>query len=160
VAKTLTDLAGQLAALPDELVKAQRRGVQRGALHVTRAIREEIRAATGGDMKLSGVGRKGARVGARYTVGGTVEPSAVVRATGPLQLIERDTKPHSIVPRPRRGQKRRKALRLANGKFAAAVNHPGTRGKEPFGRGVVRTRGDTGRIFDAEVQAGIRRALR
>ena len=80
-------------------------------------------------------------MGAKYTVRGTTNPTAVVKATGPLQLLERDTKPHTIAPRPRRGQTKRRALRLANGAFVAGVNHPGTKGKEPFGRGVTRTRG-------------------
>ena len=162
MAKDLAWVARMTARLPADLAAAQKRGVQQGALHVTRAVRDEIRQATGGDMKMgSGTGRAGKRVGAKYTlkgVGGNT--SAVVKATGPLQLLERDTKPHKIAPRRRRGQAKAKALRLANGKFAATVNHPGTKGKEPFGRGVVRTRGDTGPIYDREVQAAIRAALR
>lgn len=157
--KDLAWLARATATLPKELQDAQRRGVQRGAMHVTRAVRDEVRAATGGDMRLSGVGKKGARVGAKYTLRGGVNPSAVVKATGPMQLLEHDTKPHKIAPRRRRGQAKARALRLADGRFVAAVNHPGTRAKRPFEKGVVKTRGDTGPIFDREVQAAIRRAL-
>ena len=155
--KTLGDVARMTTRLPDELAKAQRRGVQRGALHVTRGIRDEVRAATGGDMKLSGVGRKGARVGAKYTLGGGSNPTALIKATGPMQLLEHNTRPHIIKPRKRRGAK---ALALRGGGFAAAVRHPGTTAKKPFEKGYLKTRGDTGRIYDREIQAGIRGALR
>lgn len=147
------------ASLPRDLQAAQRRGVAKGALHVTRGMRDEVRAATG-DMKLSGVGKRGARVGAKYTVKGTTNPTAVVKATGPAQLLEHDTKPHTIAPRRRRGQSKARALRLADGRFVASVQHPGTRAKKPYEKGFLKTRGQTGPIFDREVQAAIRGALK
>lgn len=159
--KDLAWLAKMTASLPKDLQAAQRRGVSKGALHVTRAMRDEVRAATGGDMKLSGgPGRKPKRVGAKYTVKGTTNPSAVVKATGPAQLIERDTKAHKIAPRRRRGQAKARALRLADGRFAASVQHPGTRGKRPYEKGYLRSRDATGPIFDREVQAAIGKALK
>ena len=154
----LKDLAGvtrMAAQLPGELQKGQKTGVRRSALFVTKAIRAEIRAATG-DSRLSGVGRRGARVGAGYDVKGNVNPTALITARGPLHLVERKTNPHTIAPR-RRG--RRKALALADGGFAAYANHPGTPAKRPFEKGYLRTRDQTGRIFDEEVQKSITRVL-
>lgn len=158
----LHDLAGitrMAAELPAELQRAQRRGVSGAALHVTQGIRGEIKAVTG-DGRLSGVGRRGAKVGARYDVKGTLNPTALITATGPLHLIERGTSPHVIRPRRRRGRGKRRVLAMADGRFAATARHPGTSGKAPFARGVTRTRGDTGAIFDREIQAAIRRVLR
>ena len=108
-------------------------------------------------MRLSGIGERGARVGARFDVFGTVNPSAVVKATGPLHLLEHDTDPHDIGPK--KGRRGAKALRLANGRFASGVHHPGTTGSRPFEKGYLKTRARTGPAFDAEVQKAIARAL-
>lgn len=160
MAKDLHDLARMMRDLPDELQKAQRRGVQKVALAVTTEIRGSIRTATGGDMRLSG-SKRGARVGARFDVRGQENPTAVVRATGPLHLLEHDTKPHDIAPKKRRRDgKKVRALRLADGSFRAVVHHPGTRAKKPFEKGYKKAQPHTGLIFDREMQAGIGRALR
>jgi hypothetical protein len=155
---SLTDLARMAAELPEELRRAQVRGVQKGALLVTRAIRAEIREATGGDNRLSGVGRRGARVGARYDVKGQVNPTAIVYATGPLHLIEHDTEPHDIQARNRR-RGGTSTMRFADGRFSRTAEHPGTTGSRPFEKGYLKTRDKTGPAFDREVQAAIRKAL-
>lgn len=141
--------------MPKEMRVAEQRAVRKSALAVTGGVRDEIRAATG-DMRLSGVGRRGAKVGARYTVAGA---KATIRATGPLQLIERPTRPHPIAPRKRRNGKR-KALRLADGRFVASVQHPGTRGKYPWSKGIEKTRGKSRATFEAEVRNAMIRAVR
>jgi len=142
--------------LPGELQKAQRRGVQQSALVVTRSIRQQVQNATGGDSRLSGVGRRGARVGVRYEVKGTTNPTALIRATGPMHLLEHNTAPHMIQPK----RKKIRALRLANGSFAAHVRHPGTRAKVPFEKGYLKARDETGKVFDQQVQQAIVRVLR
>lgn len=149
----ITDFA---SALPGELARAQQRGIRAGALAVTRSIRAETAQATGGDSRLSGVGRRGARVGARYDVKGVTNPTALIRATGPFQLIEHDTSAHPIRPRRRRRGGR---LRLADGSFRAGVRHPGTRAKRPFARGVTRAQSEPGKALDRAVQDAIKRSL-
>jgi hypothetical protein len=160
---SLADLTRMVSALPGELQQAQVAGVRKSALLITRSIRDEIRTATGGDSRLSGVGRRGARVGARFDVKGSVNVTALIRATGPMQLIEFDTSPHDI-----QGRKRRRAargggkvgvLRFADGGFSMTAHHPGTTGKHPFRRGWVKSRHRAGPTFDAEVQRAIRRVL-
>ena len=115
-------------------------------------IRGSINAVTNGG-RLRNVGRNGARVGVRRTL--LSNDAALIQATGPLQLIERDTQAHDI-PRTRGSrrlrtaagrlsQKRestgsvlsgRKILRI-NGSFVTGpVHHPGTTGKHPFDIGV------------------------
>jgi len=153
---TFPEFAAKMGRLPDELAQASRVGVGRAALHVTTDVRAEIRAVTGGDMRLSGVGLRGARVGARYSVKGTQNPTALIRATGPIQLIERDTQPHGIRPRRRRV----KALKFADGGFYAHSWHPGTRGKHPFQKGVAKAAPDTGRIFQTEIDNAMKKVMR
>jgi len=154
--RDLGDVARMAAVLPGALERAQLQGVQQSALFVTRGIRDEIRSVTG-DMRLSGVGARGARVGAKYDVKGTTNPTAIISATGPLQLIERRTNPHPISNR-RRSKK--KALKMADGGFAKSAMHPGTPAKRPFAKGVSRTADRTGVIFDEAVQGAIRAVLR
>ena len=166
----LNDLAGvarMAARLPEELQRAQVRGVANAALIVTGAIRGEIRSATGGDNRLSGVGARGARVGARYDVKGTSNPTAIIRATGPLHIIEHTMPPHQITPRGRRRAKRgnrflsgAKVLHMSNGGYAASAEHPGSPAKKPFERGYLKSRDKTGAAFDREVQKAIQVTLR
>lgn len=144
---------GQLAATyqrtPREMVAASARSY-------TTSIRSSIDAATTGG-KLRNVGKKGSKVGATYDVQTSSEAhaTAIVQGTGPLQIIERDTKAHMI---PRTTSSRR--LRTASGRLSkkrvdtgralnghvplyingtwviGPVKHPGTHGKHPFERGV------------------------
>ena len=165
MAKDLAWVTAMAATLPKQLQAAQTKAVRASALHVTQAIRDEVRVATGGDMRLSGVGRRGARVGARFDVRGTKNPTAMVKATGPMHLLEHDTRPHEIGPRGRRvGRSGRrlkgaKALRIG-GEFRASAQHPGTHAKRPFERGYIRSRDETGPIFNRAVEDAIRKAMR
>lgn len=159
MAKDLAWVATMAARLPGELQKGQKLAVRAAALEVTRGIRSEIRSASGGDNRLSGVGRRGARVGARFYMEGPPEsPRAIIQATGPLHFLEHPTRPHGIAPRG--GRRGSRALRLRNGQFAARVHHPGTRPSKPFERGYLRTREQAGKVFDKQVQGAIRRAMR
>ena len=89
---------------------------------------------------MSGVGRRGAKLGVRYDMTGDSE--ALLRATGPWQFIERDTKPsgrnrpraHQAGRRRRRGGPR--ALAAPGFGPVAAARNPGTTGKHPFEKGV------------------------
>jgi len=150
------------ARLPEELQKAQNRAVRNAALIVTRGIRDEVRALTG-DMRLSGVGYRGARIGARFQTRGGVNPSALIRATGPAHLVEHPSAPHRIEvrnPRKRR-EGGRASIRLRDGSFAKGTNHPGVpRPRKPYERGYLRTRDQAGEEFDRTIQDAIRRAMR
>lgn len=77
---------------------------------------------------LRGVGRKGAKIGVRYTLFGNNK--AVVRWYGPAHLLNNPNRPHDIGPK-RRGGKR---AVLVGGQPYAKVHHPGTRGKGFFQR--------------------------
>lgn len=167
MARDLADLAASAARTAEALPAAQKRGVTRAALHVTKVVRSEIASATGGDSRLSGVGKKGARVGAKYDVVGEVNPSALIKGTGPLHLLERDTRAHLIWPKgrtfaaTRRGGVRRRgttrALKIGPG-YAAYAAHPGTRGKHTFERAWKAAAPEAARIFANEVRDTFRKA--
>lgn len=118
-------VAGQVASrmmkISREVGQADKTAISRAALGAKKTIEAEIRSVVP-SMRLSGVGRSGARVGVRYDVKFTPEATATVRATGPLHLVENPTQPHEIRPR-RRGRKR--ALLTPAGP-RAVVRHPGT----------------------------------
>lgn len=145
-----------------ELGQSRRTAVNRGALAIVGPVRDEIRRATGGDMRLSGVGKSGARVGVRFNQ--TVDTEAVIRATGPLQLIERDTKAHQIAPKTRgRGAKRAQrkgAVQLADGSYRRSVRHPGTKGQHPFETGVARGRAKAVRELRDVTTSAVRKGMR
>lgn len=150
--RDLGDLAVSAANAARAMPEAENRAVRKAALYTTRTIRTEIRKATG-DMRLSGVGKRGARVGAKFQMKrGRSSPTAEITATGPLHLIERDTSPHKIPNR--RGKKRV----VFDGKVRAYANHPGTSGQRPFERGWKKAAPKTPLIFRQEIGKAIVRA--
>lgn len=153
----------RMSRLGSELQGATKDAVGKAALDLTQSARRNITVASGGDSRLSHVGKRGAKVGARYDVKGTQNPTALVRALGPLQIIERDTQAHDIVAgRTRTGRVRRggaKALNTPHGP-RASVHHPGTRGKHPFGKAVDAYLPTAGLVFQREISAAMRRLFR
>lgn len=96
------EFAQQIVELGASVQQSTEDAVEAAALQLTLEARKNITAATGGDSRLSGVGKRGnAKVGARYTIrrDNPENPTAIVSAEGPLQIVERDTKPHGEIPR-------------------------------------------------------------
>jgi hypothetical protein len=149
-----SDFPHRMQAAQAELVASSRRGVRAGAVVMTGAVRGSILGSTRGGV-LRGVGRSGAKVGARYVVLGN-RPAALVRATGPLHLLERDTKAHQM---PKAGGARAKPYRTPYGP-RRRVNHPGSKGKHPFEKGIAASIDPARRAMAAEVTAGVTRSLR
>lgn len=109
--------------------------------------------------RLRGVGKKGAKLTIRYNEGSYADGAkALVYVTGPAQLIERDTAKHQI-PRARGPRARSRwavlpqAVARSSGKgesrVFARVNHPGTKGKHPWAKGVAAALPLINREFDA-----------
>lgn len=152
--------AQKMGRLAGDLQRSQREMVGEAALAATNVYRGSIRAAAPSG-RLRNVGARGAAVGAGYDVVGQVNPVAKIRARGPIQLLEWETKPHRIIPKAARrlggtrgftANQRSQSLysylfgggggygsaALAIGSpvndFRNAVNHPGTQGKRPWAR--------------------------
>jgi hypothetical protein len=98
--RTAADAAVGIAAMSRTLTDPATAQRPCGVAQVAkRELLTTIAPATGGDLRLSGVGRNGARIGVRYRiVGGTAE----VAATGPLHFLEGGTQAHDVEPRRRR----------------------------------------------------------
>lgn len=127
----------RMAKLTKEIGAARRTAVERGAFSAKREILAEVRAATG-DLRMSGVGAKGAKVGVGYDIKGTDNPTALVKARGPVHLMENPVKPHAITPKKRGRTKRKKAVVTPYGP-RASVQHPGVKNpKKPWSKGVKR----------------------
>lgn len=114
------------------------------------------------------VGKKGAKLGARYTIRGGPTPTAIVFYTGPVHLLNNPTKAHKIEPKGaqtyqrgrRKGQSKSgaKALTIGGGAFAGA-EHPGTTGKQFFQSATRQARAFAPKAMaDGQVRA-VRRAF-
>lgn len=154
-------MSRKLDRAASELARSKRTAVRNAALVTTNAVRDEIRRVAPSG-KLRGVGKNGTRVGARFDQ--PSEDTAIVRATGPLHLVERDTKAHEIRPKSKgRGAKRTQrkgAIRLADGSFVAVVQHPGTKGQRPFEKGIDKGRPKAIKEMRDVTTKAVRRGIR
>lgn len=117
--RSAAELNGKLQRYAKAIPGANRAAVELGAKTVKANVMALLGPATGGDFILSGVGRNGAKVGVNYKLNTNgPQPKAIVRAIGPFQFIENDTKPH--IPAAKkvagvRGSRRRRQQALALG---------------------------------------------
>lgn len=148
---TFAEFANKCQKAAPNLREAQKRGLGAGAF----VVKQTIQAQPGYANRLRGVGQKGAKLNVRYTV---LDKAAVVFAVGPFHLLERDTKSHRIQPKARRRGGKRAILTPAGPR--AYANHPGTRGKHPFARGVDVARPLVGRAIHAEMSRGLVKAFK
>lgn len=102
--------SAKLLATAVEIGRSQRTGVERASFAMKQRISAEASRASGGDGRLSGA--KDARISVRYDVKGERNPTALIRALGPWQLVEFDTNPHFITSRRGGGSRRSRAARL------------------------------------------------
>jgi hypothetical protein len=165
----LARFAGQCGRFVGELDRVQKDATRKTALGLTVAARATTRAAAPGGV-LAGVGRAGKKVG----VQAQPAPSGdwLVKATGPYQLIERDTKAHTIpkqldvlnVARRRRqlraGFRARRPLNIPGVGWRRSVHHPGTRGKHPFEKAVREFAPQAPKVFRAEVASAMAKTFR
>lgn len=160
--QTVQEWAARAATLPAALVRATPRAVVASARVLDQQVTQNLRAATGGDLRLSRVrSGKGAQINTRVrTVGTGSRTRAEVLPTGPIMLVEEDTKPHqlrfqnlyarsggarSYSMARRRIASRRGFLFIPGVGFRTTAKHPGTRGKRPVRRAFQQSAGEAGR---------------
>lgn len=154
--KSAAELSRKLNAYAESIPNANREAIGESALLIKDTVLPLMAAATGGDLRLSGVGRPpGAKIGVRYDVKGSQNPTALVRATGPAHFVEWDVKPHTVVAKrtARRTSRRGRIAaveggdtsgitgvlaseRITGGFAKYAKNAGGSKGRHPFERGV------------------------
>lgn len=151
--KTPEQFAKQAGGFAGQLQKAQRASMGKVGLHVKTVTLASLRVTVGPELRMSGIGKKGAKVGVSYDVKGYKNPSVLVRALGPVHLVERSTKPHRI---PKQNRRKKKYAVVPGVGVREHANHPGTHGKRPWGRGVDAALPAVPRI----IQAGVHQALK
>jgi len=154
--KSLGEFAADAYAMASGLPKATAAATAKAALEVTNEARDQIRSDSGGDMVLSGMA---AKVGARYDIKGSTNPVALIRATGPLQILESDTKAHPIVAGSGRRTRRRKGAKALLTPYGprASVQHPGTTGKKTWSRAIDSAVRDVPKVYQAALAKHLRR---
>lgn len=125
---TPADLQAKIHKFAKRIDDVPDKAAGKAALLVKSSIVGFTGPASGGDLRLSGVGRNGAAIGARYKV---TNGKALVFATGPFHLIERDTRPGVRARKRRGGRGKARFIGPLSGYY-----HPGTKGKHPFQKGV------------------------
>lgn len=131
----VSQVAARMKQVDQATVKGARVTVSKAALDAKTII------AAGSPSRLRNVGKSGAKLGIRYTIGGTAtSPSARVKATGPWPIIESDIGPHTIQPKKKRrrsgpGSGRGGGI-VVGGVVRRYAHHPGTKGKHPWAKGV------------------------
>lgn len=118
-------VAKRMRAVGEAAQKAQRISLTRAAFAMKAVHTSGLMGdAPGG--RLRGVGKKGAKLSVRYKLrGGSSDPSAIVEAVGPWQILNNPAKAHLIQGR------KGKVLHFGN-VFRASVKHPGHRGKRTW----------------------------
>ena len=166
--KSGAELANKLQKAARASGKANRKAVSAAALAYKESTLLSGARDTGGDLRLSHWGWSPAKatyrapkLGAYYDVKGYENATAIVRPK-PIGLwvyLEGGARPHAIKNRTR-GRSRRKALALQGGGFAKAVNHPGTRGKKSWSRGLKAGEPQALRIFKLTHQRSLLESFR
>lgn len=134
MADSLPTFLAKTAKMGTELGTLEHRMVEIAALTVKKSVQAQMQAAGVDNGKLRGVGKKGAKIGVRYDFGG--QKTALVRATGPFHLLERTNKAHRI-PKVRGARARKRVVVIPGVGVRAWANHPGSKGKHPWAKGVA-----------------------
>ena len=126
------EFSGKIARFAVEISKLPRTASYENA-KLGKAVMENAVQAMAPGGRLAGVGRRGAKIGARYTV--YADGNCQISMRGPVWLVEENTSAHTIAPKRTRSSK---ALKGANfdHPYKGSVQHPGTSGKHVW----VRTR--------------------
>jgi len=150
-------VAAGLIAAGTAISRARSQAIRNAALKAKNVQLDELDKVSR-TRSLRNVGKKGAKLGVRYDIKGTKNPTVLVTANGPWQLIEGDTKAHRI---PREGRKRKaKVLAFPNDAFAKHVMHPGTKGRRPFAKGRKRAHPIIVKELGKTVTTAVRQALK
>lgn len=160
---TLTQFGARMQESRALIFEAQRVSVSKSAVLVKKSVQAQLRsAAPHGTIK--GRGKRPGRIGVRFDLrlAGS-QPAAQVYATGPFQLIERDTKAHREPAQQATGSRKRfrkrKVLNIPGIGYRAHAQHPGTKGKHPFQKGVDVAAPLVPRTFQTELDRQLRKAI-
>ena len=149
-----TDFSQRFVKLATSVKRGRRDTLRDMGMAAKKAQVQQIRVDTG-DMRLSGVGRRGARVGARFD--SESDSRVKVFATGPLHFVAHPMSPHRIPKQRRRG--RRRYVVIPGVGVRAWAQHPGTRGKDTWNRGAKKARPDVTKAAESRLANVIKRGF-
>jgi len=138
VSRSPAELQRKLKQLEANIQKRNFERVKEAAKIAKDATLVSAAAATGGDLRISNVGRSGAKLGVGYTIRKSgVDVSARVKARGKWQFVEYPIKAHAIRPK-KRTTRRGRTVIASVGTAKVAIDKPGrtsTRGalNTPYG---------------------------
>lgn len=147
--------ATKMARVSKDVRGADRGIVNRAALATKKAV--QVRLAVAAPRGRLNVGKRGQKIGVRYTL---LPKSAKVFMTGPAQLIERDTKPHRIPKERKTGRAKRRYAVIPGVGVRAWANHPGTKGKHPWRKGLLDAQNNVQRATADHYFDTVKKALR
>jgi hypothetical protein len=163
ITHTSTDFAARIMQIGQAAQKSQEEAVFRASMVIKSSILRELTKAVGGDHTMSNLRKASGAPPKQMTVGFDVKkgnaPVSLLVAHGPWGLVENGADRHAIFPRLARitgkgAQRARRQRQLdqafgargiysglrpmpINGSFRySARNHPGSKGKKPFRRGL------------------------
>jgi hypothetical protein len=145
-------VARKANAIAREIDASRRTALGDAGLVLKRSV-EDARARVAPSGRLRNVG-KGARLNVRYDVEG--ERQVKVKVTGPWPIIEENTKAHTVQPKKRKGKK---AIAF-NGMARASAQHPGTKGKHPFRKGIEAGQAKAVRALGESIGTAAQRGIR
>lgn len=147
-----------LSRAADRLADVPRLTARKAADLVVEVADDEARRATGGDGRMSGMGRRGPklRAVARVTGRGS-QAAAVIRGVpaGAWSILESGARPHVIAPR-RRNRNRVLYGRGLRHPVTGPVRHPGVRGRRTWRRVVTQAKREVPDLFRDEVLKAVR----
>ena len=176
------DFVKHLQSMSTAVEKGRHDTLMQAAVEAKKAHLTVLRRDSGGDLKLSHVGRaKGrpgnAKIGARFDIkiGGSGKSVAVVKATGPVPIIANNTSGHVIRSAYSKGKARKgfvgptfggqfkggnkAVLHIPGIGFRRSARHPGTRGKDSWWEGERLGRPRVAKTMDKEINNIIKRGF-
>jgi hypothetical protein len=123
--------SGKIHRFAAEVAKIPRDTAYSNA-RIGKATMEGAVAAMAAGGRLSGVGKRGARVAAGYTVYG--DNNVKISARGPVWLVDQSNTAHTIAPKKKRGRQGALYGKGYEHPYGGTVSHPGTAGKHQWAR--------------------------
>lgn len=168
--KSFAELAKKMEAAAREIeTKSDVEVTAANAIRAKKVILAQMKVAAPRLTLNAGRKAKPVRIGVRYDMRKD-KKAAIVKATGPAHLIERDNAPHQMPKdlggtlthtatgrkRSAKSQAKRRAdqakkFRIGNKTVTGPIKHPGTKGKHPFEKGVKAFLPSAGKTLEAGV---------
>jgi len=120
--RTTAEFRQKIASLPDVVIEAERNAVLANAKAAKENALRELRKHVP-SQRLKNVGRSGARLNARYRIDDALGRSADIKAVGPWQFVENDTRqvPYGVGSRYAKGSRKSRSAAILAGDYTVGA---------------------------------------